>query len=102
MSENEKKDLKEEKSDNFSTELFKVMIENNKRSTSVSKTAIIAVMVVVALFLLYLYQYDFSSHIEQTGLYTFVDSEGNVISSDITPEEMKEILEIIDGKDKDN
>lgn len=49
-------------------------------------------------FIWYLNQYDFTSTVEQTGLYTFSDSDGNVISSDITDEQMKEIMEIINGK----
>lgn len=53
----------------------------------------------IAGFMLYLNQYDFTGKIEQTGVYTFSDSEGNVISSDIDAEQMKEILRIINGTD---
>lgn len=54
-------------------------------------------------FIWYLNQYDFISTVEQTGIYTLSDSQGNVISSDITPEQVKEIMEILnDGKDADN
>lgn len=52
-------------------------------------------------FIWYLNQYDFISTTEQTGIYTLIDSQGNVISSDITAEQIKEIMEIIDdGKDE--
>ena len=59
-------------------------------------------IIIVAAFLLYLYQYDFTSTIEQTGIYTIVDSNGNVISSDIDQEQLKQILEIINGENKNN
>ena len=54
----------------------------------------------IAGFIWYLYQYDFESTIEQNGVYTLIDSQGNVISSDITPEQVESIMEIIsNGKD---
>lgn len=53
-------------------------------------------------FLSYLEQYDFSGTIEQTGVYTFSDSDGNIISSDISAEDMRKILEVIDGESEDN
>ena len=53
----------------------------------------------IAGFIWYLYQYDFESTIEQNGVYTLIDSQGNVISSDITPDQIESIMEIInDGK----
>ena len=51
----------------------------------------------IAGFIWYLNQYDFSGTVEQTGIYTLSDSQGNIISSDISPEQIKEILEIING-----
>lgn len=62
----------------------------------------IALFVVIGLwfaslcgFIWYLNQYDFISTVEQTGVYTLLDSEGNVISSDIKPEQVVKIMEII-------
>lgn len=53
----------------------------------------------IAGFIWYLNQYDFESSIEQNGVYTLIDSQGNVISSDITPEQIEKIMEIVnDGK----
>ncbi len=74
----------------------------NKRLASVIKWLLILIGLIVGGFLLYLYQYDFSGSIEQSGVYTLVDSSGNVISSDITPEQMEDILKIINGENKDN
>lgn len=52
-------------------------------------------------FIWYLNQYDFISTVEQTGIYTLTDSNGNVISADLTPEQIEKIMEIInDGKDE--
>lgn len=70
-----------------------------KRCYKIILILIAVVVATVAGFLLYLNQYDFESSIEQNGVYTLIDSQGNVISSDITPEQINEILEIInDGK----
>lgn len=60
------------------------------------------VVATVAGFLLYLNQYDFESSIEQNGVYTLIDSEGNVISSDITPEQIEQIMEIINNGQNQN
>lgn len=69
----------------------------------VNSIELLAIVVVVIAFLLYLNQYDFTSSIEQNGVYTLIDSEGNVISSDIKPEQINEIMEIINnGKNKDD
>lgn len=76
--------------------------EQNKRIINNTRWLYSLVAFIVSAFLLYLYQYDFSGTIEQNGVYTLIDSSGNVISSDITPEQMEEILKIINGKDENN
>lgn len=38
-------------------------------------------------------QYDYTSSVETSGVYNLVDSEGNVITSDISPEDVIRILE---------
>lgn len=59
--------------------------------------ALCAIMLVVAGFLWYLNQYDFSATTNETvnakGVYAIVDSEGNVIGSDFTAEEIQGLLE---------
>ena len=76
--------------------------------------AMVAVLLVVAGFLWYLNQYDFSATETMTetitntntaeGVYAIIDSEGNVISSDLTAEEIKTMMEevIIGGDSEDN
>lgn len=51
-----------------------------------------AVLVVVAGFLLYLNQYDFGSTTTTTAtdVYTLVDSQGNVVATDLTADEIEE------------
>lgn len=62
-----------------------------------------SVIAIVAGFLIYLYQYDFTATVEQTGVYTLMDSAGNVISSDLTPEDIIKIEEILEnGKNESN
>lgn len=60
-------------------------------------SALTAVLLTVAGFLWYLNQYDFSSttteSITAEGVYAIVDSEGNVIGSDFTAEEIQGLLE---------
>lgn len=76
--------------------------EISKNHSKTITKFLILVGLIIAGFLLYLYQYDFSGSIEQTGVYSLIDSDGNVISSDIEPEQMEEILKIINGKNEDN
>lgn len=72
-----------------------------KLISKVVAIAIVAVLAVVGGFLWYLNQYDFSSTstITQTaeGVYALVDSEGNTIAWDITPEELQQMLEVIEN-----
>lgn len=64
---------------------------------------IVSIIVVIGGFLWYLNQYDFCSNssniINAEGVYTLVDSEGNVIVQDISPEEIQEILDGQNNKD---
>lgn len=101
--------VSDEKSEGIAMEILREFKESNKRLDDQNKRLIIntrwflaLVAFMVSAFLLYLYQYDFSGTIEQNGVYTLIDSSGNVISSDITPEQMEDILKIINGENKDN
>ena len=59
-----------------------------------------ALLLTVGGFLLYLNQYDFSSTstVENSaeGVYALIDSSGNTIAWDITPEQLNEIFKVID------
>lgn len=62
----------------------------------ITAIALCATLLVVAGFLWYLNQYDFSATTTETvtaeGVYAIVDSEGNVIGSDFTAEEIQSLL----------
>ena len=59
--------------------------------------SVIAILALVAGFLLYLNQYDYADidTTNATGVYAVVDSSGNVIASDLTSDEINQILEVI-------
>lgn len=79
----------------------------NKTLTITLIAAMLAVLLVVSGFLWYLNQYDFSATTTESitnsaeGVYAIIDSEGNVIGSDFTAEEIQSFLEgvTIDGED---
>lgn len=64
---------------------------------TITAVALCAILLVVAGFLWYLNQYDFSATttemVTAEGVYAIVDSEGNVIGSDFTAEEIQGLLE---------
>lgn len=78
-----------------------------KTVATIVTVALCAILMVVAGFLWYLNQYDFSATETMTetitntaeGVYAIIDSEGNVISSDLTAEEIQTLMEevIVDG-----
>ena len=66
---------------------------------------IILVILIVAGFLFYISQMKNSSYenVDATGVYNLVDSEGNIIATDLTKEDIEKIVELLnDGKDKGN
>ena len=66
---------------------------------------IILVILIVAGFLFYIGQMKNSNYknVDATGVYNLVDSEGNVIATDLTKEDIEKIAELLnDGKDKGN
>ena len=68
----------------------------HKAIATITAVALCTVLLVVAGFLWYLNQYDFSATSTETitaeGVYAIVDSEGNVIGSDFTAEEIPGLL----------
>lgn len=66
---------------------------------------IILVILIVAGFLFYIGQMKNSNYknVDATGVYNLVDSEGNVIATDLTQEDIEKIVELLnDGEDKSN
>lgn len=57
----------------------------------------------IGIFVWYLNQYDFSTTVESTGVYNQMGNGGNVTTSDIPPEQLEKILELINsGKNESN
>ena len=79
---------------------------------TITAISLCAVLLVVAGFLWYLNQYDFSATETMTetvtntaeGVYAIIDSEGNVISSDLTAEEIQTLMDevTVDGNGESN
>lgn len=66
---------------------------------------IILVILIVTGFLFYIGQMKNSSYknVDATGVYNLVDSEGNVIATDLTQDDVENIVELLnDGEDKSN
>lgn len=95
--------VKEKEDKGLAMEMLGELKEQSKRWFRTCMVMVLVEVLTIAGFIWYLYQYDFTSTIEQAGVYTLIDSSGNVISSDITPEQIERILEIInDGKNQDD
>lgn len=63
----------------------------------------LSLIVTVIAFVWLWNQYDYVSSTELSGVYNLVDSEGNVISADLAPEDVVRILEEIEsGKNQAN
>ena len=61
----------------------------------------VSVIIIVGAFVWLWCQYDYESTTELSGVYNLVDSEGNVVSSDLEPDDVLRILEELnDGKDQ--
>lgn len=71
---------------------------------------LVAMLLVVGGFLWYLNQYDFVSEStvttttnnDSTGVYSLIDSEGNVVASDLTDDEINKLMEAYYGKSASN
>ena len=89
------------------TELKTENIRKSKLIHTLIKVICISILTIVAIiagFLWYLNQYDFTSTetITASGVYALVDSEGNVIAQDLSPEEIDLILGGTYGEGNEN
>lgn len=57
----------------------------------------ISIVILASIFAYMWLQYDYVGKEEYTGIYNIVDSEGNVISSDISPKDLLNILEVLNN-----
>lgn len=82
-------------------ELFKEFKKQSRRQNITILVALGVIVFIVTAFLWYLSQYDFVDSINQTGVYTLIDSEGNVISADLSSEEINKIMEVMNNGNND-
>lgn len=98
--------------------LSELKAENNRKDSQIKGlyktiaavvvTALVTVLLVVAGFLWYLNQYDFSSTTTESitnsaeGVYAIIDSEGNVVGSDYTAEDIQAFLEGVTNNGESN
>lgn len=100
----------EEHKDFLATELLhELKLENERKDRQLGNLhkilvgivvgALCAILMVVGGFIWYLNQYDFESTSTQlaTGVYAVVDSDGNVIANDLTPEDIQHCLGVIES-----
>ena len=98
----------EEHKDFLASELLhELKLENERKDrqlntlhkilTGVVTGALCAILVIIGGFIWYLNQYDFESTSTQiaSGVYAVVDSDGNIIANDLTPEDIQHCLEVI-------
>lgn len=71
----------------------KLIIQKDKIIKFIITLFLIVILSIVGVFIWYLNQYDFTSEQTVSGVYALVDSDGNVVAQDITPEEYKKIME---------
>lgn len=90
--------------------------ENDRKSHTIHAlmkiiySYLVAMLLVVGGFLWYLNQYDFVSEStittttnnDSTGVYSLIDSEGNVVASDLTDDEINKLMEAYYGKSASN
>lgn len=94
-----------EENDFIVTALLSELKEENERKSRIIHAlvkvvcgCVVAILLTVGGFLWYLNQYDFSAEetttYTSTGVYSLIDSEGNVIANDLTPEEIEQLMEV--------
>ena len=103
----------EEHKDFLATELLhELKLESERKDRQLSNLhkiltgtiigALCAILMVIGGFIWYLNQYDFegttTTTTSATGVYAVVDSEGNVIANDLTPEEIQSIMKVLRGQ----
>ena len=62
----------------------------------------VSLILTVFMFVWLWCQYDYESVTEYSGVYNITDSEGNVITSDLTPEDVIRIMETLNGNSEEN
>ena len=65
-------------------------------------SVVLAVAICVISFVWLWQQYDYVTTVDNTGVYVVTDANGNVIASDLAPEDVIKIMEDLNGEDTGN
>ena len=74
----------------------KLLIQKEKTVKFLVAVFLVGIMAIIGVFIWYLNQYDFTSEQTVSGVYTLVDSDGNVVAQDISPEDYERFLEKVE------
>lgn len=74
----------------------KLLIQKEKTVKFLVAVFLVVIMAIIGVFIWYLNQYDFTSEQTVSGVYTLVDSDGNVVAQDISPEDYERFLEKVE------
>lgn len=76
------------------------MTRNRKNLLIVVLCWAISIVLAVGLFTFLWLQYDYTNTTEVSGVYALADSEGNVIASDLTADDIVHIMDVINGENQ--
>lgn len=77
------------------------MARNNRLLRWLCVAWAVSVVLITVAFVWLWNQYDYESSTELSGVYNLVDSQGNVVSADLEPDDVVRILQELDnGKDQ--
>ena len=74
----------------------KLLIQKEKTVKFLVAVFLVVIMAIIGVFIWYLNQYDFTSEQTVSGVYTLVDSDGNVVAQDISPEDYERFLKEVE------
>lgn len=74
----------------------RLLIQKEKTIKFLVAVFLVVIMAIIGVFIWYLNQYDFTSEQTVSGVYTLVDSDGNVVAQDISPEDYERFLEKVE------
>lgn len=72
-------------------------IRHHKKERNILITMAAVIVAIVISFVFLWLQYDYVTTTEVSGVYALVDSEGNVIASDLEPNDVVHIMELLNG-----
>ena len=89
--------------DTLATEMLHELKQENKRKGIINAIMLVLWFATIGMFIWYLNQYDFSGTTTTTnsaeGVYAIIDSEGNVIASDLDEATLNTLMEDIANGD---